>query len=275
MPPVKTTEIYESETKNIAYLHPMSAIKPHISEQFDGNIWRIEIDEISNTLVAEIRNSADKQVSFASISLADGHVYFKNFSMPERWLTGIETAFNGVMLLHNYQSEASPAHKGLVAIDVTSGEMLWSNYTLAFDHLSVEGPIVYDVHIHPRKLFLADIKTGATKRIFEPSVYQELKNNIVIPDLKSSEWLATGALPVHPYGESIHCLDYTHFRIVSLHALKGGVLMQLIFIMDGSHIVYQDMLNTGIQKFQPESFIMHNNRLIYIKNKSELLVLAL
>jgi hypothetical protein len=253
----------------------MLTLQPYINEQFNGDIWRIEIDGLTDTLVTEVRNSAEKQVSFSAFKLSTGHVNFKTLTLPERWLIGIEAAFDGVLLLHNYQSEAGPAHKGLVAVDAVSGEILWSNYTLGFDHLSVEGPIVYDTHIHPRKLFLADIKTGATKRVFEPSVYQELKNNIVVSDVKTPDQLSAVSLPVHPYGERIHWLDYNNLRIVSLHALKAGVLTQSIFIMDGVQTVYQDILNTGIQKLQPEAFIMHNNRLIYIKNKSELKVLAL
>jgi len=250
----------------------MSVIQPYISEQFNGDIWRMEIDELSDILVAEIRDSANKQVSFASLSLSNGAVYFKGLMLPERWLTGIEAVYDGVLLLHNYQSEAAPMHKGLVAVDAFSGRELWSNYALAFDHLSAEGPVIYDTHFHPRKLFLANIETGATKRLFEPSVYQELKISIIVPDVKTPD---STDLPVHPYGESIHCLDYNNLRIVSLHALKAGVLTQQIFIKDGSHIVYHDMLNADIQKLQPESFIMHNNRLIYIKDKSELKVLAL
>lgn len=253
----------------------MPIIQPYINEPFPGDIWRIEIDELSDTLVAEIRNSADKLVSFASVGLSAGSIYFKDLTLPERWLTGIEAAFDGVLLLHHYQSEAGPAHKGLVAVDAVSGEILWSNYALGFEHLTVQGPIVYDTQVHPRKLFLADVKTGATKRIFEPSVYQELKNSIVIPDMKTPDTSQMTGLPVHPYGERVDCLEYNNLRIVSLHALKAGVLTQLIFIIDGAHIVYQDILNAGIQKLQPESFIMHNNRLIYIKNKLELKVLTL
>src|SRR5665213_759511 len=229
-----------------SYLHSMSTMQPYISEPFIGDIWRIEVDELTDIVFTEVRNSADKQVSFSAINLSTGHVNFNALRLPERWLTGIEAAFDGVLLLHNYQSDAGPAHKGLIAVDAVTGETLWSNYTIGFDHVSVEGPIVYDAHIHPRKLFLADVKNGATKRIFEPSVYQELKNNIIAPELKTPEMLSVAGLPVHPYGERIHCLDYNNLRIVSLHALKAGVLTQSIFIMDGMQTVYQDILNTDI-----------------------------
>jgi len=253
----------------------MTPLQPFISEQFNGTIWRMEVDELSETLFIEVRNNEDKQVSFAAISLVDGEVFFKDITTPERWLTGIEAAYNGVLFLHNYQSEAGPTHRGIIAIDGRSGDTLWCNYTFAFDYLSENGPVIYDTRIQPRKLFLADIKTGATTRLYEPSVYKVLQNNIVIPEMLMADALPPGFLPVHPFENRIHYLEYNNFRIVSLHALKGGQLIQSLFIADGDNLVYDDLLNAGIQKMQPESFIKHKNRLIYIKNKSELKVLTL
>jgi hypothetical protein len=276
-------------------------ISPIISEQFNGSIWRMEIDEISDTLFVEVRDSEEKRVSFGAVNLASGDVYFKDLQTSERWLTGMETAYDGALLLHNYQTESGPAHRGLEAIDALTGKTLWSNYTYTFDYLSVIGPIIYDIRIQPRKLFLVDVKTGETTRIYEPSVYMELKNSVVLPLLTTPETihqisntthhspltthhspltthllpLASNLLPAHPCGNTIHYLEYSNFRIVSLHALRGGQLTQSIYIMDGVDKVYEDLLNTDIQKIQPEAFIMHKNRLIYIKNKSELKVLTL
>jgi hypothetical protein len=56
--------------------------------------------------------------------------------MPERWLTGIEAIYNGVLLLHYYKHESGPEHKTIIAVDATTSAELWSNYSLAFDHLS-------------------------------------------------------------------------------------------------------------------------------------------
>lgn len=253
----------------------MMPLQPFISEQFAGTIWRMEVDELNETLFVEVRNNEDKQVSFTAISLVNGEVYFKDLTTPERWLTGIEAAYGGVLLLHNYQSEAGPAHRGVIAIDGKSGETLWSNYTFAFNHLGENGPVIYDTRIQPRKFFLADIKTGATTRLYEPPVYKVLQNNIVVPDMIMADTLPAGFLPMHPFENRIHYLEYNNLRIVSLHALKTGQLIQSLFIADGDNVVYEDLLNAGIQKMQPEAFIMYRNRLIFIKNKSELKVLTL
>ena len=253
---------------------------PIISEKFNGAIWRMEIDEVTETIFVEIRNSEEKKVYFGAVGLLSGATLFKDLTTDERWLTGIEAAYNGVLLLHFYQSEAGPAHKGLLAIDALTAKPLWSNYTYSFDHLSVNGPVLYDARMQPRKLFLADIKTGATTRIYEPSVYGGLKSNIVLPELKTPGFLSPKPITVHPFGNMIHYLEYNNFRIVSLHSLKGGQLTQSIYILDRLNAdnyreVYEDLLNEEIQKIQPEAFILNKNRLIYIKNKSELKILTL
>jgi hypothetical protein len=244
-------------------------------EKFDGAIWRMEIDALTDTVFMEIRDSGEKKVHFAAVDLLTGKTLFKNLTTPERWLTGIEAAYDGVLLLHFYQSETGPAHKGLLAVDAANGKTLWSNYSYSFDHLSVNGPVLYDPRIQPRKLFLADVKTGAITRIYEPSVYQGLNNGIILPEVKDPQFLPLNFLPAHPFGNMMHYLEYNNLRIVSLHALKGGELTQLLYIMNGVDNVYEDILNAGIQKIQPEAFIMYKNCLIYIKNKSEIKILAL
>ena len=250
-------------------------LPPPISQQFNGTIWRMEIDELTETVFVEIRNSEEKKVHFAAVNLISGKLLFNDLTTDERWLTGIEAAYDGVLLLHFYESESGPVHKGLLAIDTCSCKTLWSNFNCAFDHLSDHGPIVYDTRMQPRKLFLADIKTGVTTRIYEPSVYKTLKSNVLLPALKTADFLSPNLLPAHPYGNMIHYLDYNNLIIVSLHALKAGQLIQSLYIMDGLNKIYDDLLNGEIQKIQPEAFIMHKNHLIYIKNKSELKVLTL
>ncbi|MDB5022835.1 MAG: hypothetical protein JWP78_590 [Mucilaginibacter sp.] len=250
-------------------------LRPHISYQFKSPVWRLEIDALSETIFAEIREPADKKVCFAAISLDNGTVYFDELQTEERWLTGIEAAYDGILLLHNYESEAGPAHKGLIAIGGTTGEIIWRNYIYAFDHLSANGPVIYDTRIQPRKLFLADTGTGEAKRRYEPSVDIEFDSHLVLPEIASPELLKSRIAPVNPFGNTVHYLEHNKLRIVSLHTLEGEALQQHLYIMDNTEIIYEDLLNTDIQKLQPESFLMHKDHLIYLKDKSQLKVLNL
>src|SRR3569833_3528540 len=145
-------------------------LSPHISHLFSSPVWRMEIDAKNDVLFAETRNSEDKTVCFTAIDLKTGQVYFNNLTTPERWLTGMETAWDGVLLIHYYQSETGPVHKGLMAVDAFSGQTLWTNFSYSFDLLTNKGPVVYDSRLQPRKLYMADIKTGVATRIYEPFI---------------------------------------------------------------------------------------------------------
>ncbi|MBB6109128.1 protein of unknown function [Mucilaginibacter lappiensis] len=254
----------------------MTQMLPFINEQFDWPIWRMEIDNINSTLFVELRNSEDKKVAFGAVSLLNGKVYFKDVTTPERWLTGIEAAYDGVLLVHNYQSANGPIHKGLIAIEGISGQALWSNYTLAFDHLSANGPMVYNSQIQPKKLFLVDMKTGELLRAHQPVIDTPLYNHIVVPQMLPAELLKELPLPAEPYANTLHYLEHNSCRIVSLHTFFQEKIKQHLYIINSEGvIVYRDLLNSNIQKLQPEAFVIHKNNLIYLKERSALIVLNL
>ncbi len=52
-----------------------------------------------NHICRELRDQADKKVHFAAISLDGEKLLFDELQTEERWLTGIETAYNGVLII--------------------------------------------------------------------------------------------------------------------------------------------------------------------------------
>ncbi|MBS1528208.1 MAG: DUF4905 domain-containing protein, partial [Bacteroidetes bacterium] len=197
----------------------------------------MEIDTLSDTLSVELRDRGNKRVCFSSLNLKTGQVHFNELKSEERWLTGIEAAHDGVLLLHNYQSEAGPAHKGLIALDEFTGAILWNDFNLAFDHLSINGPVLYDTRIQPRKFLLGDIKTGATLRQHQPSIDLELSKELKLPEEISTEYALSLGLPIHPSGNTVHYVEHNNLRIVSLHAIADTKLQQHLFIMDNDEII--------------------------------------
>jgi len=252
----------------------MTQLKLLVAEHFNGEIWRMEIDHLSHTLFAETRNNEDRNVTFAAISLVTGKTYFKNYSVDESWLTGIETAYNSVLLLHYYESAASPAHKGLAAIEATTGKLLWHNFNYTFDHLSNNGPVVYDSRFQPPHYKLTDITTGIEQRNYNAVIDTIPNNNVMVPQAIP---LPPGLpkLPVEPHRNNVHYLEYNNMIIVSLHALWAGQLRQYLYVYENNILVFEDILNTNIQKLQPEAFVLYRNQLVYLKDKVEIKVLNL
>jgi hypothetical protein len=253
----------------------MDTLLTHIKKEFNGIIWRMEIDAITHTVFVEVRNEQEKQVSFGSIDLISGKTNFDKLLTDERWLIGIETAYDGVLLLHQYELAGSPTHKGIIAIDAETGDTLWSNYNLTFNYLSKTGPVVFDNRIQPRKLFTIDNKTGATLHAYNPIIDEDIDPAIELPDMLTAEILADLPIPEAAFGNIAHNLYHNPYRIVSLHAQKSNALNQNLYIFKNGHQVFNDLLNTGIQKLQPEAFVLHHQHLIYLKNRVELNVINL
>ncbi|MEO6523755.1 MAG: DUF4905 domain-containing protein [Mucilaginibacter sp.] len=253
----------------------MIILKPSIQQQFAGQIWRMLIDPQKELLFTETRDVESRQVSFSGFDLNSGKVTFIDFIPDESWLTGMEGCFEGVLFLHGYESAQSPVHKGITAIDGATGNILWKNFTYAIQHISASGPIAYNTQIQPPKLFVLNAQTGAALRGFDVSVDIDQDQNMKVPHLIDT---LDDNFKAHIEGEvvgNIHYIEHNSFRIVSLHALVKTNLSQILLIMQGEELVYEDLLLDEIQKLQPEAFIMQQNRLIYIKNRIELKVLNL
>jgi hypothetical protein len=257
------------------FAHLMTMLQPLISKSYNSTIWRLQIDSETDIMAIELRNEQDKQTSFASLNLSNGEAYITGLTLPERWLTGIENISSGVMLLHYYKHESGPEHKGIIAINAVTSAELWSNYSVAFDHMSINGPVLFNTSIQPKKLMVADLQSGQTLRAYNAATDKPLPNRIVIPETVAADVISPGTLPEEAYGNMIHYLNHNNYRIISLHAFTKGVLQQHLYILLGDDIVYQDLLNTDIQKLQPEAFVLHKNALVYIKNKTEIKVLNL
>lgn len=253
----------------------MTLLKPYIHQRYKGQIWKLATDPAKNLIFIESRDAADHLVSFSGCDLNTGEACFTELITHEKWLTGIESCFNGVLFLHGYESAQSPVHKGITAIDGLTGGVLWSNYTYAIHHISVNGPIAYNTQVLPQKLFLLDANTGAALRPFDASIDHDIDPEIRVP--YAIDTLEANIVPYLKGDRTgmINYIEYNSFRIVSLHTLVKTDLSQILLIMQGDDLVYEDLLIDGIQKLQPEAFIMQRNRLIYIKNKVELKVLNL
>jgi len=253
----------------------MTILKLNIQHQFKGQIWRMLIDADEHLLYIEVRDAESREVSFSGFDLSTGKATFTDLQTDEKWLTGIEACYDGVLFLHGYQSAQSPIHKGIIAIDGSNGKVLWNNYTYAIQHLTANGPIIYNTQVQPIKLLLINAQNGATLRPYNTSFDVDAEQNIQLPHLIDSPDDGFKAYVKGDVVGNVHYMEYNSFRIVSLHTLNKSQLRQILLVMQGSNLLYEDLLTDEIQKLQPEAFIMQHNRLIYITNKVELKVLNL
>ena len=78
-------------------------------------------------IVGEEREIESRTVSFFCVELSGGRSLWKEKEYGEQWWTGIETVYRDTLLLHGYASPDMPEHRGITAVDIATGELLWRN----------------------------------------------------------------------------------------------------------------------------------------------------
>lgn len=236
---------------------------------FGGIIWKLLFDEPAAVLAVETRAPGSARAVFTTINLVTGDVLLRDYSPDENWPCGLEAARNGVLLIHGYESEGSPAHLGLLALNAQTGDVLWQNFAWAADATYDDSLTVFNRKVLPWKKQQADWKSGRVTG--EAKTGRE--NSTLKTPVKTAVW------PLHlpePEGERAGYIDYLRqddVEILSLHTQKTPGFDQHLFVFRNSRLVYSDLLAGGIQKMLPEAFVLQQNRLVYIRNKNELVLL--
>lgn len=96
-----------------------------------NQIWRILI---SNTekLVLETRNVNTKEVFYHCFRLETGKKIFSGLQLDEKYWLGIEAVYNDIIFFHRFPKPDLPRHKEIIAFDINTQKVLWSNKETAF-----------------------------------------------------------------------------------------------------------------------------------------------
>ncbi|MDH3252029.1 MAG: DUF4905 domain-containing protein [Ignavibacteria bacterium] len=97
-----------------------------------GILWRV-FPSHPDVLVGEERDIDRKQAGFFCLARETGHVLWEKRSFDEQWWIGIESVGRDVVFLHCFAKPDMPGHKGIIALDLRSGEELWRNDDLTLD----------------------------------------------------------------------------------------------------------------------------------------------
>lgn len=242
-----------------------------VSEKFEGIVWKLVPDAVLNLLFIETRNTDKKEVFFSCFDLNKQVFLWKNIQTEEKWYTGIETAYKGILLLHGYSHPGSPERKSIIAINYKDAEVSWQKYNDIFYQLHPEGLIVYNAKIEPRRYRLIDAQTG--NEILQNSLidkgYTIERKDIQFP-INDSEKIIT----FNWNNEEINLhhselLNLGPKQIIAGFSTKGDILIQHLIILENDVPVYYDLISEDAKGFVMESLFMIGNTLLYIKNKQE------
>lgn len=236
-------------------------------QQCEGIIWKLELDDATEMMVWECRTEK-KKVSFYAYDFKNALTILSNHLFEEDWLLGLDHVNQGIAYFHGYESEFSPVHKGILAFDLKGKKMIWEHFNISLQNYSKEGVLVFDPRLFPRKYQLLDLKTGKQIRpvaVAELSFFTASSPQVLFPEIeeKEGEWKTTQELVIN---------DLT---LKSGYEKEGGQIHQYFKILRNGQAIFTDYLGKNIHKQSFDTFFVWQNKLIYVRNKSEILTYLL
>lgn len=261
---------------------------------FEDIIWKIRLDEKEKILILELRNPEKHKVDFTAVDLLSKKMLWKDIRADESWWLGVESARNGVTLLHGYKDPELPDHKGIAAVNSRTGKLIWKNDQLSFngyagsDIIASENNHASDVENY----FLLEENSGKVKEKLSASdflkklsgVFREKQKSEIVNGLHFSEEheyfkkieAFVAGLKNHQAKSAADYLEYGKFVIISYYIYENNKLSNFLLVTneEAEEIFFgkiaEDLPGAGM-----DTFFLFGDQLIFIKDKTILVIIDL
>jgi hypothetical protein len=259
-----------------------------------GILWRV-FPSHPDVLVGEERDVNRKETTFFCLGRRTGKPHWEKRSFGEKWWIGIESVGPDVVYLHRFVQPDMPGHRGIIAVDLRTGEELWREEDLTLERMSATGVIASRMTLNGREEIALDTRTGnrfAAKSSgngvdIQPMVEADidfpdladgplagypdlLPFHDVIPPLEVREgpleFLQVGSnvvMSYHERGASTGPADNTFRHLLLVGDRASGV------------ILFRDTVAANATGIVPDSFFVQDGMLFYVRERKSLIALAL
>lgn len=262
-------------------------IKPDFSFRFEGNIWKIRMDEANRHLVLEIRNGNLRQVSFACIDLFKREILWQDLLMQETWWISLAAVHQNTMLFYLYADNPKPDTSEILSFDLFSKQLLWHQALYRFYTIQEDAVIALKLNETQMLFEKLQLRTGHTLETmmeYNPSLLHSLdESQLIFPEhyLEGTTHFETikifleKILQIRVFG-SIDYLEHKNFIIITYFFSKNEEISNNLLILEANaQILLNECINTQTKGVTLDSFFVINHTLISIKNKTELIAYSL
>jgi len=267
-------------------------IKKYFEYKSDRQIWRILISN-SDKLVLETRDLKTKEVFFNCYYLENGKNIFCDLQLDEKCWIGIEEIYKDIIFFHYFPKPDMPHHKGIVAFDIASQNVLWTNNEFSF--LFVNGDQVYGFKQGFEERYFSTLNylngelieelgadhkkinalqnSAANEKDWSSYIYpQVLKDENISKDI--FQLISSQTQNLNIVGE-IEYNFYNDLLLFNFHSKISEEQLTNIFCavnLENGSLVLTKILNASTTSLFTDSFFVYKNFLFLLCEKNEVLV---
>ncbi len=267
-------------------------MKKHFIYKSDKQIWRILISD-SDKLILETRDLNTKEVFFNCYYLKNGENIFCDLQLDEKCWIGIEEIYKDIIFFHYFPKPDMPHHKGIIAFDIVSQNILWTNNEFSFLFANAEKVYGFKQGFEERYFSSLDYLSGGLIEDFGPdhkkiNALQKISEtekdwtNYIYPQVLKEEvsnknifeLIKTQTQGLDVVGEIEYNL-YNEFLLFNFHSRILEEQLANIFCainFKDKSLVLTKILNASTKSLFTDSFFVYKNFLFLLCEKDEVIV---
>jgi hypothetical protein len=252
-------------------------LKKLFSIPFDGLVWKVISLENSDTMLIEVRKQAQQTVHFFEFNSKNLTLQALE-NIDHQWWFGLQDGFLGIIIFQEYNHQQMPASKAIFAYQLSTKKVIWRHENLSYHHSLDKSIVALKQQHEMAELIQLDIETGKV-----------IEGNIAAPNSAPSK----NIYPIHYKNDNQYFVDiadfilknYNHIAVHAIDYLEVGQLILIsyyicdsenklsnyLFIINAEgKLVLSDTLGEKLPGIGLDTFWIHEQQLLFIKNKSEL-----
>jgi hypothetical protein len=268
-------------------------IKKEYTFTNNRQIWRI-IPTQTDKLIIEERDTEKREVFFNCIKINSGKKIFRDLQLNEKYWIGIETVYKGIILFHEFVKPDMPGHKGIIAFDINSHQILWQRDDYIFLFVYDDKVFCYELKFEGRNFYTLNFKTGELidslgedaspiNELREKNISDNIAEGCLFPepfDISSGEDeriknLLQGCKEERVIMGKIEYLRVNNLILFNFHEVVDNGKLRNLFKaieIDSGNVIFEEVLNDETKAFVPDSFFLKDNLIFLLKNKVKVIV---
>ncbi len=210
---------------------------------------------------------------------------WKDRTWAEPWWTGLEAVHGDVVLLHEYAKPDLPEHARMHALDLESGELLWSAPDLTYSFAYGERVYATRSGFDERTVVALEIHTGSVADEYGGDLQPVHELRALAGQERRGELLQfpepSEMDDANPDGESsTELIRGSAWTVVGTYESIAGsnppALRQRVTVLDERRRpLFREIIHDEARARVPDTFFVWNGMLYFLKNQRSLTAVAL
>lgn len=269
-----------------------------ISEAYKFNagrqIWRLMVSDTDRLLI-ESREMNSKEVFFDCLDIHSGDKIFSDLQLEEKHWLGIEAVYKDVIIFHKYAKPDMPGHKEMIAFDINTRKILWTNDEYVFLFVHDEKVYTFRQGFDSREFVALNYRSGEIEiqlgdkydeinRLREKTDNEKYNSNYVFPEIFREDDDSGAVEVIRGQIKDLEIVGDVEYNIIANLVLINfhprviaESLANRFLAVDSvtGKVLRSEILNANVNAYVPNSYFIYKNKILMIKEKNELLAFNL